>query len=107
MLVFNCDICNKQTTPDPPIEPIFEETFDINGNKIKVQKMSIMKRQDSMGNVTEVEIPAFKDLSPRTYFVRYTLGQETIQRDFCKECFDNLRNELIPLWDKLEQITPK
>lgn len=97
MLVWKCDICKKDTFINPPSEQVKDKDGKV--------KMSYTKVQDDNGNIKKVPVPEIKDLKPRTYIIRLTVGSETIQKDVCKVCLDNhLKSDLKTLWAKLENI---
>jgi hypothetical protein len=128
---YRCDICGKTTTLYPPTEPLWDEhkvevslpyteeepdpnnparkvkvlKYKTETQVTKVPKLSHIKRQNATtGEVEEIPIQDVKDLQPRTFFVRLNIGQETIQKDFCKECLSEVMIEAQALWDKLASI---
>lgn len=103
-VTWHCDICSKPTYVNPPFEYLF--ITDKDGNKIP--KMSKMKQQNPYtGEIETVKIQDMKDLRPRAYIVRLSVGKEIIQKDFCKEHLDNVLPEIKALWNKLEKIKSK
>lgn len=115
-LVWKCDICNKDTYINPPTEPDIEfkevevklqdKTETI---KQPIQKKAKMKRQNIYtGDIEEIEIPLMKDLKPRTIIINLKAGAETIQKDFCMDCYQkHVSKEVSKLWKKLEGIKSK
>jgi len=128
---FHCDICGKSTYLHPQSEPIFEEIttevklpytveiedpnqpgvmiktieYRVETQTQKVPKITYFKRQNiNTGDIENVPIQDIKDLQPRAYLVRLNLGQETIQKDFCKECLKDVLPDAQALWDKLAAI---
>ncbi len=121
---WNCDICGKPTQVNPPVKPIMDTVMvsvpavdpatkqpklDKAGKPVmvevprEVQRKGKQKMQDlATGLVRVVDVPAFEDLAPRTFIVRLGIGQETIQRDVCRECLPQVLPEAKALWDKLE-----
>lgn len=98
MINWKCDICGKVTFINPPTENIVNEDGK--------PKMSFTKVQDNVtGKIKKVPVPDIKDLKPRTYIIRLSVGNENITKDVCKSCLDKyLKNELQALWNKLENI---
>lgn len=124
MIKFNCDICGKETFINPPTEQVFVEQefeYDVpdpeNPAKLKKEKklvkvpeMTVMRVQhpNDPNQVLEQKIPKLKDLKPRMWRVQLRVGQESVDRDFCKECLDKeLKSDLACLRDKLESIERK
>jgi len=76
---------------------------------VRKPKMAVMKRQNHQsGEIEDIPIQEIKDLEPRAFIVRLTLGQEQVQRDFCRDC---LEKEIVPhvkhVWDMLAKIGSK
>ena len=121
MLRWHCDICGKVTTMLPQTEKVFEEVGievnipDKDGKvvsktvKRKVPKMTVQKQQDPYtGKIINKPVQMIKDLSPRTYIINFSVGQENITKDVCKECLDKHLIQVIqPLWDKLASLDSK
>lgn len=131
-LVWHCDSCGKETHLNPPVEmlwdnveteidvPYTEEIEDPeNPGSMKkvvlfkkethtepVPRLTHMKVQNGQtGEVEDLEIQDSVDLKPRAYLLRLSVGNETIQKDFCKECLDSVvLKESKALWDKLASI---
>jgi hypothetical protein len=120
MVTWTCDICGKPTHVNPPVEPQWEERQvpvempDPNDpTKVtivhvpqRLPKMAKMKQQNAFtGEIEDVDVQETKDLAPRTWIVSLSVGQDQIQKDFCKEC---LTEHVLPaaqaLWDKLAAI---
>lgn len=94
--LWKCDICGKETLIDPPFEYVEGKT-------------AIARRQNpSTGEIEDVQIPAIKDLFPRTYIVGLSINHESISKDFCEECLKkHFMPEIKSLWKKLEDIKGK
>jgi len=121
MLKCHCDICGKETFINPPTEPIMvdvERMVDVyvDGNWVKEKKLvkvpetTIMKITDphGSGKLIDHEIPKTRDLKPRMWRVQLRVGQESIDRDFCKDCLgEYFKGDLASLRDKLESIERK
>lgn len=124
VIKFNCDICGKETFINPPTEQVFVEQefeYDVpdqeNPSKLKKEKklvkvpeMTVMRMQhpNDPNQVLEQKIPKLKDLKPRMWRVQLRVGQESVDRDFCKECLDKeFKSDLACLRDKLESIERK
>lgn len=125
--VWHCDNCGEPTLVNPPTEPIFEEkeivekvptTVMKDGKKEvvweekktvhKIPKVGKAKRQDPFtGEVEEIDVPEVRDLKPRAYLINLSVGQEIIQKDFCKKCLDEVLPEIQALWNKLESYKSK
>lgn len=128
---FQCDICTKTTYINPPSEPQWEEhkvevsvpyTEDVpdpdvpskfskvlkykNETQItRLPKLTKMRRQNAQtGEVEEVPIQDIKDLQPRAYLIRLMVGNEVLQKDFCKECLETIMPQIQALWDKMASI---
>lgn len=132
-MVFNCDLCGEITYINPPVELLFDEEITemdvpfVKSTKIgsdgkpinkigfekkivknKVPKMTTMKRQNPINmEMEEIPIQDQIDLKPRAYIVRLFVGQEGIQKDFCKLCLDTIMPEIKALMNKLEKIRSK
>lgn len=121
MIKCHCDICGKETFINPPSETVMveveKEVPSFVGGKwvnekrtIKVPEMTTMKVIDphGSGKLIDHEIPKTKDLKPRMWRVQLRVGQESIDRDFCKDCLDkHLKSDLAKLRDLLEGIERK
>lgn len=124
MITFNCDICGIETFINPPVEQAYREmeqeytvpdpenpgTLKTEKRTIKIPEMTVMRTQDphNPNRTIEQKIPKLLDLKPRMWRVQLRIGQECIDRDFCKDCLDkNLRGELAHLRDVLEAIERK
>lgn len=121
---FHCDDCGVETFINPPTEQVVEEqmqeytVIDTETNKPKtrtrlmnVPVMTKMRTQDPHDpkKTIEVEIPKMKDLKPRYWRVQLRVGQEVIDRDFCKPCLDKseLYGKLVDLRNTLEKVERK
>jgi len=105
-----CDICGKITYLDPPRELEYEEvSVEGSDQKIKKLKTAQIKRENPVTKKMEVvEIPKHKDLKPRAYIIQLHVGMsETIKRDFCFDCLQKVKPEILKAWDFLEGIQPK
>lgn len=72
---------------------------------VRSPKMATMKRQNiHSGVIEDIPIHETRDLSPRTYIVRLTIGNETVQRDFCRDCLSDLMPGLKTMWTQLSAI---
>lgn len=121
MIKCHCDICGKETFINPPTEPVITEveqeytTYEdskavIRTRKIQVPEMTVMKVNDphGSGKLIDHPIPKTRDLKPRMWRVQLRVGQECIDRDFCKECLDEyFKGDLSNLRNRLEQIERK
>ena len=101
MHAFNCDICGKQTHINPPTEPIFE----IGEGGKKRQVLVELKSMDfNSGKVVSQMVPKLKDLKPRAHLIKLNAGIQSVQRDFCDGCLEQVMPEVKALWEKLERI---
>ena len=123
MIKCHCDICGVETFINPPTKPITREetqeyfVFDETTKKrvaqkrtIQVPEMTFMRMQDptDCSKMIDQPIPKLEDLKPRMWRVQLRVGQECIDRDFCKECLDkHFRSELASLRGKLEEVKRK
>jgi ribonucleotide reductase alpha subunit len=104
MNIFKCDICNRETFINPQCQ-VVKKRQTINGKEIEIPEYVKMKNQNrSTGKMEEIDVPKIEDLQERTYIVSLRLGQEVVQRDFCKTCFDSLKEHFFNLWNKLENM---
>lgn len=87
MNVFKCDACGKETY----IQPKKEVELDSNGKT----KYEVINGQ---------RVVKMKALQEQCYIVRIKVNDEIIQRDFCKEHFEEVKPELIALKEKLESF---
>lgn len=105
MNYFKCDNCGTDTMVNPPTRPIFDELENEDGEIIKKPRIAMMQRQDpSTGDMIEVPVQVLEDLKPRAFIIQLRVGWETIQKDFCKTCLDELKPEIRKLWERLESI---
>lgn len=110
-VVFHCDICGIDTYVNPPSRQAFEEVEEdvflpvsvieeINGEKIvkkSTQKQTVKakkpltakhRRQNiSTGKVETLEIPKLEYEKRKTVIVQLKVGDETLQKDFCHDCY--------------------
>lgn len=121
MIKCHCDICGKETFVNPQTEQILTEVEQdfhsivegkrvVEKKKVKVPEMTIMKIMDphGSGKFIDHKIPKTRDLKPRMWRVQLRVGQECIDRDFCKECLDEyFKSDLSSLRDRLEKIERK
>ena len=104
---WKCDVCGKDTWVNPPTETIFEE-IEVDKKKVKVPKKITAKTQDPFtGEIKDIPIHAQRDLKPRAYMVKLSIGGESVQRDFCKECLEHFKPELNGLFDRLAKVESK
>lgn len=83
-----------------------KEVPKVKMTKKNVQKNKLVKvkQQDPVtGQIRVVEVPAHKDLAPRIYRVSITLGNEQINRFFCKDCLKKRHDKLKAAWDAIEE----
>jgi len=119
MNYFKCDRCGKETKLSPKCEPVFEEKEVEKVVKIgkivkkeekirKIEKVPVMvdmlRQNSATGEMQRYQVQKVKDLEPRAHIVRLTLGQESIQKDFCTECLDMCKSKLLEAWDFLMEI---
>lgn len=110
---WKCDICGKDTLVHPPTELEYKEVETINKvtNKkeiTKIPEMVKIKQQDlSSGKMKEIEVNKRRDLFPRTYIVKISIGPESIQKDFCLECLNKIKKPLIEVFEMLEKVESK
>lgn len=124
MITFHCDSCGLETFFNPPTEQVTkEEVHEYNvpdpdnpgqmkkeKRTVKVPEMTFMRMQDPNGSGAMIDqpIPKMKDLKPRAWRVQLRVGQESIDRDFCKKCLDKcLKTELANLQKTLESFGRK
>lgn len=102
---WNCDGCGKQTFLNPQVEMLFDEDKD----KKKVPRMTTIKSMDfSTGQMVERQVQETRDLQPRCYIVKLNAGPvQTIQRDFCEECYKKILDPVNSLWKALESFGSK
>lgn len=130
---FKCDICGKDTELHPPSEvktvkvkeivrlPVQEVVQDSDGNKVMqtvVKEMEVevdrpemttFRRQDHQtGNIIRHTVPKGVPLCDKTMLIYLSLGDESIKKDFCFECYnEHLKPACEDLWDRLEAIKSK
>lgn len=105
MNIFKCDSCGVETEMNPPSEPVFTSVEDKEGYPKRIPKMVKQKRQGSDGQVIEVEVQETRYLRSKTYIVSLAVGDERIQRDFCRTCLDDkVLGPAKIFWSKLETI---
>jgi hypothetical protein len=131
--MFKCDSCGKDTMLHPPTKPVYKEVRttqmvpvqkgglpDQNGNitpLIGLEEREVVtqipetikvKRQNPLtGQMEDMEVPALEDLFERAYIVRLTVGQEEVQRDFCKPCLQAHMAKVRSLFDALSAVSPR
>lgn len=93
---------NEEGKPDYT-KPIYKE------EPIYKQETTKIRRQNlSQGAIVEtVEVPKFKikNEDKAGVLVRIKIGQENVQADFCKPCFDEaLKPKLKPVFDEIMDI---
>lgn len=125
MNTFKCDKCEKETFLYPPTELVWEEIkievpvpyteeIEVEGKVEKVVKFKTeYQTQKTPKLITTKRLNPFthkyeefqtqevKDLKPRAYLVRLSIGDEVIQKDFCVDCLSEVKQELKQVWDKL------
>lgn len=94
MNIFKCDICGKETYINPKIV----QELDENGKQV-------FKKQVVNGVMNT--IPSYIETQERAYIVRLSVGNEVIQKDFCKEHLNDVMPELEALRNKLISISDK
>lgn len=113
-----CDKCGIPTHLDPPREHVIErfEKVRVPSNDPKIEKyqnqpipkMETKKTLDPISKkMVDVSVPVMKDLEERTYIVELRIGQDRIQRDFCKKCLDSIESDILNLKSVLEKFDPK
>lgn len=132
MVCWNCDICGEATYINPTSEPLWDEhklevsvpftedeigedgqkrkvlKYKVETQITRVPKLTHMKRQNAQtGVIEEVPVQDVKDLQPRAYIIRLTVGAESIQKDFCKKCLQTVMPQIQALWDGLAKIKDK
>jgi RNase P subunit RPR2 len=100
---WHCDSCGKETMLNPPVEPLFEDE-----EKTKPKLSFINTMVFASGRMVSRQVQATKDLSPRCYIVKLNCGPaQTIQRDYCEDCYKLMLPEINALWKKLESFGVK
>lgn len=102
-VLWKCDLCGKETHVNPPTKPMYDE---VDGKK--VPKTAILKQQDAhTGKMNDIKIHLHEDLKPRAFITKISIGQESIQKDFCKECLDKVLPNLKKAFNTLVNIESK
>ena len=124
-----CDICGKDgkvvprfkqktkvveteaSVPNPKYDPIKSpDEPQVLKQKVKYEKpvTKKMKTQDPFtGKIVEQEVGDLEYLEPRIIRVDLSLGfNERISREFCEDCFPNVKSKIKKLWDVLEGYDP-
>ena len=118
---WNCDDCGKETHVNPMTEPVPDMKKPVidpktkqhminpaTGKPVYHQKLTKQKYQHPIsGEMIERDIPEVKFLQPKCYIVRLKIGDEVIQRDFCKECLDKRLDAFKETFKSLEEIKGK
>lgn len=118
---WNCDDCGIETTLNPEREPVPDMDNPVidpktkkplinqkTGKPVYHQKLKKQKYQHPItGEMIEREIPEFRDLQERAYIVRLKIGDEVIQRDFCKKCLDKRLPDFKATFESLEKVGNK
>lgn len=100
---WHCDRCGKETFISPRMEPVMVPATDDKGqplvdadNKpiLKQATVKTSRQHPVTGEITQVQVPAFKDLQERVYIVRVVVNDESVQRDLCRTCLDKLMPQL-------------
>lgn len=98
MMSWNCDICGKRTSINPP-----HEYETING---EIQSVEIKRQNVNTGKVEYVRTPKLKFLEPKAIVVKLMVGDQSIQRDVCEDCLKTDK-ELMGTLQKLYSILEK
>jgi hypothetical protein len=110
---WKCSGCSSHGHVSPTTKQVFEDKQVITGKDEKgdpiietrkMPKLTTRKRQNPNGTVSDVNIQEVEDVEPRIFIVRLAIGEEIIQRDLCKTCFDELKPKLQKMWKQLESI---
>jgi len=111
MSVFwKCDVCGKPTLVHPPTELEYVEVDTLNEKtrekeKIKMPVLVDVKQQDlTTGKMKTVTVNKRRDLSPRAYIVKLSIGPESVQRDLCIDCLDKIKKPLLEVFEMLEKM---
>lgn len=98
MNAFHCDICGKLTYINPPTQV----ELDANGHIVT----TTIKRQNIYtGEIENIEIPKMIELKPKAILIHLSAGDETVRRDFCRECYNasSIKVKTNALWVELEK----
>lgn len=112
-VLWKCDICGRDTLVHPPTELVYKEIEskeEKTGKKIitKIPEIIKVKQQDPhSGKMKEIEVNKRRDLFPRTYIVKLSIGPESIQKDLCLECLNKIKEPLIKAFNTLEKVESK
>lgn len=102
MVKWHCDICGKAGSVNPRSKPMTKEVektviepTQVFGEtkkrtiKQQIPLTTVIRRQNNQtGKLERHEIPLMEDLENRAIIVSLNAGMENIQKDFCKECFE-------------------
>lgn len=131
-VIWHCDLCGKNTWVNPPSEQVTKEVEEVVNLPVKILKekdgkkyaeetmqehvvkkqvpvTTRMRRQNmNTGNIDLIDVPKLKYLREKTVILQLRVGDETIQKDFCIDCY---RDQVSPLadslWKKLQSIESK
>lgn len=113
-----CDSCGIPTHLDPPKEQVIDRVERVrlpnsDPNVEKFQNVNIPKtvKHKTLDPISkkmvEIDVPLMRDLEERTYIVELRIGQDRIQRDFCKKCLDTIESDIMNMKNVLERFDSK
>lgn len=106
MNCFHCDLCGKVTYINPPT--IAEKKIVVHGGQeYESVATTTIKRQNMFtGEIENVEIPKLVELKPKALIISLSAGDESIRKDFCRECYAKSRIKVAVdnLWAELERV---
>lgn len=91
-----CDVSGVEVFMAPP----YDVVLDKDGKPVQVP----VKAQDSSGDTVTILQPKVVYQKPKAYLVRLAVGDEVIQKVFCEEELNKIKDKLKDAWDTLEKI---